>query len=165
MSFHVTPVRRFYVVLACGFFVLALVSGVFPFVDETVPKGRINAFVLAGLFVLMGIFNLWRARRTSPSDNVTHILVTPDLASVPEQTRHFRLMFWLSIVAFPAMTVSIAYELHRLESGAAERVLIWAPISAVYEHFGYWPAVLSLPVLGLIGCIVSIHKLRKLESR
>lgn len=161
MSFYKTPVRRLCVVRACGFFVIALVLGGIPFVNETDSEGRIISFTFAGFCILMGIFNLWRSRRASPSDTVTKI---PELTLVPDQARYFRRMFWLSIVVFPAMTVWVAYDLHRLESGVVERIRIWWPASLVYDHFGFWPAVLLLPVIGLICTFVFIYKLRKINA-
>jgi hypothetical protein len=110
----------------------------------------------------MGIFNLWQARRVSPLDTVTRI---PDLAPVSEQARYYRRMLWLTAVAFPPMTVWMAYDLRRLESGAAEHLSISAPIAVVYEHFGFWPAVLVLPGLGILCFLVCVRKLRKLRSR
>jgi hypothetical protein len=62
--------------------------------------------------------------------------------------------FWKQILffggAFLAMTVMTVMDLNALESGEVETVWLWAPIVSLYERFGYWPAVLLPPVLGLV---------------
>jgi hypothetical protein len=159
MSFFETPERRLYIVRACGLFVLALAIGALSLAPNVDEQGRVFCYALSGLCGLMGLFSLWRARRSSPKATVTLI---PERAPIRDQVRQVRRMLWLSVVAFPVMTAWIAYDLHRLESGTVRSVSIWAPLIPVYEHLGYWPTVLSLPVLGTICCAVFIYKLRRI---
>jgi hypothetical protein len=161
MSFYETPVRRLCIVRAICFFVLALGIGAFSFAPAVDAEGRIFCYAGAGLCALIGLFNLWRARRSDPDAAVTPI---PDRAPIPIQISYFRRMLLVSVIAFPILTVWVAYDLRQLETGAVERVTIWAPLVPIYEHFGYWPTVISLPVLGIVCCAVFIYKLRKLTS-
>jgi hypothetical protein len=162
MRFFITPVRRLCLVRACSFFVLALGLGVFSFAPEVDEFGRNFCYAGAGVCVLVTLFNLWKARRTPAEATITTV---PDLAPVPEQIQFFRRMLWSSAIAFPVLTVWVAYELHQLESGAEKEVTIFAPLVPVYEHFGYWPAVILSPILGAVCCAVFIHKLRQLANR
>jgi hypothetical protein len=91
--------------------------------------------------------------------------VIVDRAANPEQARHFRRMLWLSAVAFPVMTAWIAYDLQQLENDIVSEVTIWAPVAAVYDHFGYWPAVLVTPLVGILCCTVFLFKLTKLTAQ
>ena len=161
MRFYETPVRRLCIVRACGLLVLALGIAAFSFAPDVDAQGRIFCYAAVGLCVLMGLFNLWRARRSAPGATVTPI---PDRAPIPVQIYYFRRMLLLSAIAFPIMTIWVAYDLHQLESRAVERVTIWAPLVPIYEHFGYWPTVISLPVLGIVCCGAFIYKLRKLRT-
>jgi hypothetical protein len=73
--------------------------------------------------------------------------------------------FWKQILvfgaAFAAGTVLAARDLDALESGAVESVRVWAPVASFYERFGYWPAVLLLPTVGLLCGGVICWKLMK----
>jgi hypothetical protein len=98
MSFYETPVRRLCIIRACGLFVLALAIGAFSFAPDVDAEGRIFCYAGAGLCALMGLFNLWRARRSDPDATVTSI---PDRAPIPAQISYFRRMLLLSAIAFP----------------------------------------------------------------
>ena len=160
MSFYETPVRRLSIVRACGCFVLSVVLVVLPFVIAADSFGCVFLFALAGFCLILGVLNLRQAQRTSPLDIFT---VIPDHAPKSEQVRHFRRVLWLSIVAYPILTMWTVHDLNRLESGPAENVWILGPIAAVYEWFGYWPAVMAVPALGLFCICVMIHRLRALR--
>jgi hypothetical protein len=62
--------------------------------------------------------------------------------------------FWKQILffggAFAVLTVMTVLDLNALESGEVESVRLWAPIVSFYERFGYWPAVLLVPLLGIV---------------
>ncbi len=63
--------------------------------------------------------------------------------------------FWKQILGFGAafvvLTAFTVSDLNDLESEAVSSVSVWAPIAFVYEHFGYWPAVLLVPALGVVS--------------
>ena len=59
----------------------------------------------------------------------------------------------------------MAYELHQLESGAVTQVRTWLPIALLYRCFGFWPAVLFLPVLAALGLISIAVRIRKLRLK
>jgi hypothetical protein len=162
MSFYETPLRRLRIVRACGLLLVALVIGMLPFVLDLDREGTIGSYVGGGFCMLLGLLNLWLARRTGSDDIVTEI---PERAPVPAQIRYFRQGFWLSAISFPVMTIWVAYDLHQLESGAVKDVRIWAPLVPIYEHLGYWPTVLSLLSLGLVCCVFLAFKIRKLTAR
>jgi hypothetical protein len=128
--------------------------------DET---GLTFLLVAAGAFLVAGLFFLWRARRT-PKDAVAVTAENLPQQPVPVQLQHYRRILWMSAFAFPILSGFIVYELNRLESGEVERVNIFAPAALLYNHLGYWPAVLVVPVLGVVCIPVLILKMRRLRS-
>lgn len=161
MSFYETPLRRLRIVRACGLLIVALVIGLLPFVLDLDEEGVIFCYAGGGFCMLLGMLNLWLARRASPDETVTEI---PERAPVPAQIRYYRRAFWLSAITFPVMTIWVAYDLHQLESGAAKNVRIWAPLVPIYEHLGYWPTVLSLLLFGVGCCVILAFKIRRLTA-
>ena len=73
--------------------------------------------------------------------------------------------FWKQIIffggAFLVMTVMTVMDLNALEAGEVESIRLWAPIASFYERFGYWPAVLLPPVLGLVCASILCWSLMK----
>jgi hypothetical protein len=161
MSCYETPVRRLRVVRACSLCVLALGIGCLPLLIEPDESGCIFCFAIVAGCVGAGLVYLWLAQRTPPSETVTFF---PDRAAPAEQARYHRRMLWVSAVGVPLLSFVTAYELHQLESGATDRVHIWASLALIYEHFGYWPTLISLPLLGVRCCAIFIGKLRKLNA-
>jgi hypothetical protein len=159
MNFFETPSRRLAYVKAAGMFVLAVVFLVFPLLVDADSTGRMFGYILAGICFLGGLYNVWRARRT-PKDEVT-IPFERSPASV--KLRFCRRMLWITPPTFAALTCSVASDLYRLESGEAQRVWIHEPFALIYQHFGYWPAVISVPVLGLALWFVFAHQAKKLR--
>jgi uncharacterized membrane protein YjdF len=77
---------------------------------------------------------------------------------------HFTVLHYvIGIVSAPIATGLLgaytAYQLMQLESGAAQSVLVRRPIADLYESFGFWPAVLFVPVLGLLFALACAWKL------
>jgi len=162
MSFYDTPVRRLEIVRACKSFVVAGALVFLSLLIRLDELGRILCFVLVTTFVPSGAFQLWSARQTSSDAAVT---LFPHRAPVPEQVRFCRPSLWLSAFVFPVLAIWVAYDLHQLETGAVDHVRLVAPLGFVYEHFGYWTAVLAMPVLGLLCCAVFGLGLRKLINQ
>jgi hypothetical protein len=48
-----------------------------------------------------------------------------------------------------------ARDLWRLETGEVEHVFEYAPVALIYEHLGFWPAVLAAPV-GMLLLVVYV---------
>jgi hypothetical protein len=150
-----------YVVHAVGLLVLAAAMVVFSNLDDQVDAdGRIIAYAMAAMCLTGALISGWRARQAPPGA----LAVLPEHAPPPQRLQYYRRMLWLSALAFPAATAVVAYELYHLESGTVASVTIWEPFATVYRHFGFWPAVLSVPLLGLLCAMVLLDRLRRLES-
>jgi hypothetical protein len=157
-----TPARRLCLVRAWSYLVLVVGLIALSFaIDFPDVEGRIFYYCFVGFFLACSLFNFWKARR-APPDEI--IVSNPELLPAPVQVSYYRRILVLSLIAFPALSVWTIYSLNQLQSGAEKSVEVWAPVSFVYETFGYWPAVLALPVLGMACCAVFLHKLRKLDG-
>ena len=124
MSFYITPARRLCIVRACGLFVLAVVLSILPLIYRIDSLGLVFLCILAGLCVIGGVLNLWRAHRTRPKATVT---IIPQFAPVREQIRHYRRVFWLSLIALPAATAWVAQDLQIRKP--VNNVSVFAPIA------------------------------------
>ena len=124
--------------------------------------GRVFCLAAITILSLAGVVFLWLSRRTPADATVTPIPAHPRCR---EQVRYYRSSLWGSAFAFPILTIWIAYDLHQLEIGAVKEARVVVPVNLIYEHFGYWAAVLSTPVVGAICCAVMLFKLRKLSAQ
>lgn len=134
--------------------VVALILAPFPS-----PAG-VTGGVVAVLICAFGIMQLARARRTPSSAIYKSSYSDPNLLPLPQRIRYFQRQLLITSVVFLASSTWVAHQLNRLGSGEAERVMLWAPLVWLYEHWGYWPAVLATPALGVALCGVLAMRLR-----
>ncbi len=160
MSFYDTPVRRLRVVRGCGAFVLALGIGCVPLFIDLDEFGRVACCAAVAFGAGAGLVYLWLAKRTPASETIREF---PRLGPPAQQIRYFRRALWIIAVVFPAGSAMIAYDLHRLESSAAEHVTTWEPAALIYSRFGYWPAVSTFPVFGVVCCALCFYMLARLR--
>jgi hypothetical protein len=66
--------------------------------------------------------------------------------------------------AAAALSAWTAWSLWTLEAGRAESASVWGPVALVYRYAGFWPAVLTLPVFGVLIVGSGWSKVRKLEA-
>ncbi len=161
MSFLETPVRRLRLIRACGALVLAAGIGCLPLLVEIDRLGRIIWLSMVAGCVCTAFVYFWLALRTPRSAFVT---AAPHSGSRDEQIRYFRRGLCACAAGFPLLSAVTGYELHQLECGATDHVQIWAPLALIYEHFGYWPTMISLPLVGICCCAVLFGKLRALDA-
>ena len=71
---------------------------------------------------------------------------------------------WLLAVLAVLGTAFMAYQLVQVEFGSAQRVTVWAPVAMMYDFFGFWPAVLFVPAIGLLIILSLARKLRAIKE-
>jgi hypothetical protein len=152
-----TSLRRFYFFLMVGAFLLAAVSTAmlfFPLFDVTTQLGF---GVMATVCWLVAIFSFRTWRRTS-----SHVLVgdCPINATPQQLFRYYLIIMCIVILAFSALSIWVICDLNRLESHEVQSVTVWAPIAALYNAFGYWPAVLATPIFGVFIFGAGLAKMR-----
>jgi len=117
--------------------------------------------VLFGIGLLgWGAFSLWRHRKLDPTTPV----YTIDDLPVDQRVRALRRMILIIPIAFTPLAAFVGYELAQLEYGGATSVRVWSPVAFVYNHFGFWPAVLLVPAAGLLLIMVLAWKLRTIRE-
>jgi hypothetical protein len=57
-----------------------------------------------------------------------------------------------------------AYQLLQLEHHRAGSVRVHWVIALLYEHLGFWPAVLVFPALGTLAVVSIARKIRRLRA-
>jgi hypothetical protein len=141
-----TSLRRFYFFLMIGAFLLAAVSTAMIFLPLFDVTTQLGFGAMATVCWLGAIFCFRSWRRTSP-----HVLVGdyPRNATPQQQFRYFLIIMSIVILGFTAMSIWVICDLNRLEAHEVQAVTVWAPIAALYNAFGYWPAVLATPIFGV----------------
>lgn len=110
-----------------------------------------EGFLIAGLIALVAGFLAYRSiRQLKATDETERVYAPPADATPTEQAAYYRRFMYIGLAAFPLLTLITVWDLNGLESGAVESVSVWAPIGFLYEQFGYWAAVGSIPLLGLV---------------
>jgi hypothetical protein len=163
MSFDLSteaPLRRVRTLRGYGALAAAIVLAVFLWIAPGGTSPIVNTIVILAIG-MFGMLQLWRARRTS-SDATVRLPPGLDPNSLPidDRLRLFRRHLILCAVVCPMLSLVTAYDIHRLESGA-ERVSLWMPSAVLYDHFGYWTAVLAPIVFGAIMSVLLIGRLRR----
>jgi hypothetical protein len=85
-------------------------------------------------------------------------------ASVTEQVAYYKMLLLLSIPTFAVLSAWSYKSLHKLEIGTAQSVKVWAPISFLYEVGGFWLAVLTTPIVGIMVILSLWKKFREIKN-
>lgn len=107
-----------------------------------------------------GALFLWRHWQQDPA---TPIQTVDDLppAEGARQTRNF---MWIVGIVLTLGAAFMAYQLAQVEFGSARSATVWAPVALAYDLFGFWPAVLLLPALGVVIILALARKLRAIKE-
>jgi len=132
-----------------------------PFSGQADDLETIAVLGALGLFFLgYGGFTLRRQLQQDPTRPVATIDDLPP-ADFARQTRTA-----MSIIAGCTILLSAfaAYELAQLEFGFTHTATVWGPVALIYELFGFWPAVLFIPVAGSLVLMVLARRLRSVKE-
>lgn len=78
--------------------------------------------------------------------------------------RYYRFVVGLVLLVFPVLAGSVVYKLNRLEGWRVDTVALPSPIAVVYDQFGYWPAVLVVPAIGVACCLIFLYRIKVLKA-
>lgn len=119
-------------------------------------------FAVAFGVVCLGIaiFQLWRLSKHDPKTTA----YTVDDLPIEQRAHALRRLLLLFAAAVLIGALFTAYELVQVEYAGARRATVWAPVAAVYNFVGFWPALLFIPALGFIGIAAMLRKLRLLKA-
>src|SRR5262245_38543378 len=127
------------------------------------PKDSEGAIflVLFGLgFLSWGAFSLWRHSRL----DATAPVHTIDDLPLDQRVRTLRRAILIVPIAFTPVAAFVGYEIAQVEYGLAKSVRVWAPVAFLYNNFGFWPAVLFVPTVGLLLIMGLAWKLRTIRE-
>ena len=129
------------------------------------PFQGLNIGVSAAVVSSIGVYGavmLWLAGRT-PDGTTARVPNVFNLHNLPVDQRRtiVRRQLILGALVWPAASAWIAFDIGRLESGAVEHVDLWAPIAFLYEHLGYWAAVMAMPIAGALLSAALLKRLRR----
>ena len=65
-------------------------------------------------------------------------------------------LLWSVLVA--GLAAWVYKDLAAVHSGAAESARVWWPVAVLYDHVGFWPAVLLLPIVSLFCLIFGVKQ-------
>jgi len=153
--------RRLSLIRAIGCFLVAIAVASVPLFAEVDGVGVAFLMIFAGCFLLISAFHFWQYRRTAGASSA----VPTHQATVHAESRSLKRWLLATILFFPPATAIVAYELHRFESGTIDEIRLWVPVAAMYESLGYWPAVLVVPAIGVLGVLVFLNQLRSLPRQ
>jgi sterol desaturase/sphingolipid hydroxylase (fatty acid hydroxylase superfamily) len=142
---------------ACSIFILSV-----PLWAKIVENGLGLAFVMAAILAYLSYRNFKKISTTTEEERA---YAPPIDATIIEQIKFYKRYLYVSIVAFPLLSFIIIFDLNNLESGYLQSVSLWALISFLYERFGYWTAILFVPLLGIIVIFLYIRKIYLIKPK
>src|SRR5262245_1361814 len=127
------------------------------------PMGLDDVALLGALGVAGFGYGAFTLRHQWQRDPATPIPTVDDLPPA-EGARQTRIAMAVIAVIAIAVSALMVYQLAQLEFGMAQSVTVWAPVAMMYEFFGFWPAVLFVPVLGIVVVFSMGRKLQAIKE-
>lgn len=142
-------------------------GGVMTFILATKPQDGAGVALFGGLALLFFAIAAWRIRKAlrptatpaveEAADGLSHL--PPD-----EQVAKVRRLRLIALVATWGFGIWAYVRLSALERGEEGPRRLWAPIAFLYERFGLWPAVLALPLIGVIVWVAGARMIERAEA-
>jgi hypothetical protein len=121
--------------------------------------------IIAIAFSLLFAFLAFKDYKKSKLSNEEDLPYSPPAnSSIAEQVSFYKRYMYISAAAFPLLTIIVIFDFNDLESGQVESVRTFAPVIFVYEQFGYWPAIFTVPILGLVCVLLFLKKIKEIKS-
>jgi hypothetical protein len=130
------------------------------FIGRT-PEGRMIVGLLGAAGVALGSFLAWRHSKQDISAPMPTFDDYPPL----EQARQIRTSMRMIAIVTILFAGFMAYQVMQVEYGWARSVRVWEPVANLYNSFGFWPAVLCVPVLGSLILLALGWKLHSIGKR
>ena len=85
-------------------------------------------------------------------------------STIAEKISFYKRMLLIGVPAFIITSIWTYLDLKSLESGTVDSVLLWEPVSLLYNLGGFWLAVLATPLLGVFIVILGLRKIKELNN-
>lgn len=154
---------RYFLIFRASLFVgLALFLGSLPlWVKAADTFGLVFVITLSAVFGIRAFFDFRSARKVRAEERA---FAPPVDASIHQQKHYFKTCLVLGGLGAVILTIVNVMSLNSLESGREKSVWLLGPVGDLYQSLGYWPAVLSVPVLGLLVTGALYWKIRKIDE-
>jgi hypothetical protein len=123
--------------------------------------GNSLGFLIAAIFAYLSFRNFKLIKENLEEEQV-YRPNTDD--SIGQQIVFYKTYTYISAIGFPILSFIIFIDLHDLVSGNVQQIRLLEPVAFLYKQFGYWPAVLSIPVAGIIITFLGVRKIITLKS-
>lgn len=153
---------RFYFDLqACGHAAVAVFTISLPLWVQVDTFGLYFACGFCALCLLISYSNYRDAQKLGTNQSPWQ---PPVDASPQEKAAYLSGFLVLGLVAFPVVTLLAVWGLTWPPDSDAKSQFVFFPIAIIYDWFGYWPAVVSTPVVGVITCGGLYWRIRQLRK-
>src|SRR6185437_3523389 len=119
------------------------------------------AYLMAAVLVYLA-YRCFKQIKTTKDEEMAY--APPANATTKQQITFYKRYMLIGLIAYPILTIIIVPDLNDLEAHSVDSVHLWAPVAFLYNHFGYWPAVLFVPVIGLVITLLFIRKIKQVKS-
>lgn len=155
--------KHYHILQACLYGIVALFIISFPLwieVDDS-EFGYPFIFLMVAIFGYLSFSNFKKIKESREEDQV-YRPNTDD--SIEEQIAFYKKYTVLSAVGLSLLSIITILDLNDLTSGREQEIRLLEPAAFVYEKFGYWPAVLTIPVIGIVITLLGVRKIHTLKS-
>ncbi|HTA61571.1 MAG TPA: hypothetical protein VK835_03915 [Bacteroidia bacterium] len=119
------------------------------------------AYLMAAVLAYFA-YRCFKQIKTTKNEEMAY--APPANATTKQQITFYKRYMLIGLAAYTILTIIIVPDLNDLESHSVDSVHLWAPVSFLYKQFGYWPAVLFVPVLGLIITLLFLRKIKQVKA-
>jgi hypothetical protein len=114
-------------------------------------------FIAAVMFV-RGLLRFRKGQASHPESVVYSNVAAAPPALQAAYWQRFRKMAPIATVFVLGLSAWQVHDLLQLERGEAADVRVWWPVALLYDAFGFWVAILALPLLWAVLLLVGLRK-------
>jgi len=129
-----------------------------------VPVDQFGFNFVLGFTALLMVLAYRDYRDSRNASTNARAFLPPIDASPEQQIAYYRRFLNITLVAFPVLSLITFYQLHALQSGG-DTQSVWFPAALAYDWGGFWPAVLCVPVAGVLIAAVFVKRIEQLKKQ
>lgn len=119
------------------------------------------AFLMASVFAYLTL-NYYKKSKIARDEDRAY--APPTDSTIKQQIKFYKRYMIIGLVGSILLTIITAIDLNSLENNSAENVLVLAPIAFLYENYGYWTAILAIPLFSIVITALFVRKISSIKS-
>lgn len=155
--------KHYHILQACLYGIGTLFFISFPLWVEADDPAFGYPFVLF-MIVIFGYLSFKNFKQIKESREEDQVYRPNTDNSIEEQIAFYKKYTIASAVGLSLLSIITILDLNDLVSGKEQEISLLEPVAFLYEQYGYWPAVCSIPIIGLIIVLLGIRKINILKS-